>query len=401
MNDLSCDVLVAGGGVAGTAAAIAAARSGADTILVESESYLGGIGCAGMFQYICGLYLNGKDFPLETLNTGFVRELETLLKKSAPVPSVRKIGQVFVLPYSSKTLSNSLAGLCAAEKRIILLLQHAAVEVNADDQRIKAVTVRGSDRTMVVNARAVVDCTGEGTIAAVAGADFELAPPRERQLAGFVIHIKGLKNADETLSVKVPYHLAQAVQQKKLSPLSRFTVFTLGTTPEEGYCKLSLESGGDSERTEWAKKEASALIAYLASVLPPFKNASIAETSPKILEREGRRIQGDYILTEEDVLTAKKFTDGVVKNAWPIEEWTSERGTAYRYVPQGDYYEIPFRCLTVKGFKNLLCAGRCISVSHAAFGSTRVMGTCIALGEQAGTAAAYFSKNGRYPVSTR
>ncbi len=399
MSKLSCDVLVVGGGVAGTAAAVAAARSGADTILVESESYLGGTGSTGIFQHMCGLYLNGDDFPQETLNDGFVREIEERLKQYVPAAvHVQKIGQVFVLPYAPKQLSPVLLSLCAAEKRLMVYLKHAATDVHADQQTVGRVTIQGEGWTRVIIPKTVVDCTGDGNVAAAAGAVFELTPPPERQLAGFIVHISGLQDADETLSVKVPYHLAQAVLQKKLSPTSRFTVFTLGTNPDEGYCKMSLESGGGADRTEWAKKEASAMIAYLANVLPSFRNASIDETSSKILEREGRRIHGVYMLTEEDVLAAKKFTDGIVKNAWPIEEWSSKRGTTYRYVPRGDYYEIPFRCLTVRGFNNLLCAGRCISVSHAALGSTRVMGPCMSLGEQAGLAAAYFSRNGRYPA---
>jgi hypothetical protein len=106
------------------------------------------------------------------------------------------------------------------------------------------------------------------------------------------------------------------------------------------------------------------------------------------------------MLTEEDVLTARKFPDAIVRNAWPVELWDRSKGTLYRYVPRGDYYEIPFRCITVKGISNLLTAGRCISVSHAALGSTRVMGTCMALGDQAGRAAAYYVRNGEYPENT-
>ena len=117
----------------------------------------------------------------------------------------------------------------------------------------------------------------------------------------------------------------------------------------------------------------------------------------RVLDREGRRIRGEYTLTKEDVLSAAKFPDGVVRNAWPIELWDRSKGTVYKYVPAGDYYEIPFRCLMVRDVPNLLTAGRCISVTREALGSTRVMGTCMALGEAAGKAAAYWVKNGKYP----
>jgi hypothetical protein len=101
------------------------------------------------------------------------------------------------------------------------------------------------------------------------------------------------------------------------------------------------------------------------------------------------------------VLLARKFSDGIVKNAWPIELWYRLKGTVYKYVPRGDYYEIPLRCLMVRNIANLLTAGRCISVTHEALGSTRVMGACMALGDQAGKAAAYRVKNGKYPENVK
>jgi hypothetical protein len=139
------------------------------------------------------------------------------------------------------------------------------------------------------------------------------------------------------------------------------------------------------------------MLACLSRSLPAFREARIDGASLKVLDREGRRITGAYTLTEDDILSARKFHDGIVKNSWPIELWDKAKGTVYRYLSRGDYYEIPLRCLVVKGIANLLTAGRCISVTHAALGSTRVMGTCMALGEQAGLAAAYHIRNGKYP----
>jgi hypothetical protein len=110
--------------------------------------------------------------------------------------------------------------------------------------------------------------------------------------------------------------------------------------------------------------------------------------SPGVVDREGPRIRGEYTLTADDVLNGRKFPDGVVKNAWPIELWDQERGPSYQYLEPGDYHEIPLRCLEVRGISNCWCAGRCISATHEALGSTRVIGTCISLGEEAGRQAA-------------
>jgi hypothetical protein len=161
---------------------------------------------------------------------------------------------------------------------------------------------------------------------------------------------------------------------------------------------MSLDGEDTTDRDERALRNSHDLLAYLGQVVPAFRNARITDMTLKVLDREGRRIIGDYMLTEEDIVTARKFPDAIVRNAWPIELWNPALGTLYKYVPRGDYYEIPFRCITVKGITNLLTAGRCISVSHTALGSTRVMGACMALGEQAGRAAAHFIRNGEYPV---
>ena len=397
MRNFSCDVLVVGGGVAGTSAAIAAARNGACTLLVEREAYLGGTGYAGMFQHICGLYLNGEEFPKETLNSGITREIVALLKKKSPRTMERQIGQVYVLPYDCNSLQSVLASLCAAEKKLSIMRESVVQSVSSRQGKVMAVTAETGGQQLTIAASMVIDCSGNGDVAAYAGAAHELTPSDERQPAGYVIHLKGLSNPEETLPIKIPYHLAQAVQRGLLPPLTRLTTFSIGDTLEEGYCKMSVEGEDGPERNERARKDAALMLDYLAEVLPALKCARIAGTSLKVLDREGRRVCGEYTLTEQDIISARKFPDGAVKNAWPIELWNASKGTSYQYVPRGDYYDIAFRCMIVKGFYNLLCAGRCISVTHAALGSTRVMGTCMALGEYAGQAAAYHVNYGKYP----
>ncbi len=429
----NCDVLVAGGGVAGTLAAVAAARCGARTILVEKEKILGGTGTLGLLQYICGLYLNGGTIPTETLNHGLADEIISILNKFSPQLSVRKIGKVFVLPYLISDLKYALNSLCQQEANLTVLLDTAAVSVVKENGNIVEVAVHYSGRVQKISPKVVIDCTGNGDISAMAGADFELSPPDEIQLAGYNILIKGICAQDGMLPVKVPYYLAQAVKEGVLPPSFRFSTYSPGTVPDEGYLKLSVVNVPPhpdplpicSSPINWGtaapinrgtttlgrgQGEGDAVKAhqYLAGRLSPFRDSYIAETSAGVMEREGRRICGEYTLSEEDVLTGRKFPDGVVKNSWPVEIWDKNKGPVYKYIKSplppfekggvgGDYYEIPFRCLKVKGISNLLCAGRCISVSHAALGSTRVMGICMALGEQAGYAAAHRAKNGSYP----
>lgn len=397
MKQSGCDVLVVGGGVAGTLAAVAAARSNVRTILVEKESFFGGLGYAGMFQSICGLYLNGESFPDETLNAGIVREVVDRLHKISPEKKVLKMGNVFVLPFLREALQSLLLDLCAAEQNLDVRNRSSATSVTMQSGKIEGVVFSRSGEEQSVKPAVVIDCSGDGVVASLAGGECDLAPTSERQLAGFTLHVKGLKDPDELLAIKVPYYLAQAVKEGKFASPLQFTTFSLGDAPDEGYCKISVADHEKNDREEKARKDAEEVHHYLSQVLPAFKDSSITETSPYVLEREGRRVRGDYTLTEEDVLSGRKFEDGIVKNSWPIELWDRKKGTIYKYLQTGEYYEIPFRCLIVKGVSNLLTAGRCISVSHEALGSTRVMGACMALGEQAGRAAAHWVKHGKFP----
>lgn len=395
MKTTQADVLIIGGGVSGAAAAVAAARQGMSTCLIEKEGIIGGIGYFGLLRHICGLYLNKDSTPAGTLNKGMAEEIVSLLKKLSPENKVKKIGRVYVLPYSRESLRSVFNTLFNAESNLQVYLNTTVVSVKKTGKEIAGVTVENSGNNYYIVPGVVIDCTGNGEVSVMAGADFDISTPEELQLAGYVLRIKGLEDYDETLQIKVPFYLAEAVEKKVLSSYLRFSTLTPGDTPDEGYLKISMIID-DTKSKEQAVSEALSVHRYLSERIEQFKHSYVAGTSQAVMQREGRRIRGEYTLTEEDILTARKFPDGIVKNSWPIEIWDRNKGTIYKYVPKDDYYEIPFGCLKVKGFNNMLCAGRCISVSHTALGSTRVMGACISLGEQAGIAAARKISGGNY-----
>ncbi len=397
IKNVPVGILVVGGGVSGTAAALASARSGVPTALMERETFLGGAGYAGLLRHICGLYLNRGPFPEETLNPGIVREVVGHLHDLSPHLVVKKIGLVYVLPYSREDLRNVFNSLCNSEPLLSVYDATTAIAVEKSGPHIGKVLAGHAGTIYNIIPEIVIDCSGSGAIAAMAGASFELAPYEQVQLAGYTIRLTGIKGNDESLAIKVPYYLNEAVRKNMLPSAVMFTTYSPGDAPDEGYCKMSLDSAEGDERERDAEKNSTLVHHYLADTLPEFRDSAIVETSLRVMEREGKRISGEYILTESDVLSASKFDDGIVRNSWPIELWDKNKGTVYKYVKAGDYYEIPFRCIKVRDIPNLLCAGRCISVSHEALGSTRVMGTCMALGEQAGLAAAFMVKQGRYP----
>jgi len=138
-----------------------------------------------------------------------------------------------------------------------------------------------------------------------------------------------------------------------------------------------------------ARRQTQDLVRFLISDIAGFEHAYLQQTAAQIGVRESRRIRGEYTLTAEDVLGARKFPDGIARCAYPIDIHSpTGSGTVIREVPEGDYYEIPYRCLAPLGVDNLLVAGRCISATHEAQASLRVMPQCFAMGEAAGLAAA-------------
>jgi hypothetical protein len=388
-EQIECEVLVAGAGVSGIAASIKAAREGASTVLIEKNSFPGGTGITGLHRFICGLYSNTADIPHNTLNEGIASEICFMLQELFPEKTPLRMGKVYVLPFTATNLMAVLRSLSEKEKRLKIYYNTRVVSAKTENNAIVSVTIQKSNKNFNIIPRVVVDCSGNGVIIKLSGARYRITPLDQRQLSGYTFRVKGLKNVNDILAVKVPYYLAKAVEQKKMPFYLKFTTFTAGDAEDEGYCKLNMPPAGIMESEKQAKKDALLVHTYLAKVLPVFNKSYIVEMSPEVVEREGLRLYGEYTLSADDVINARKFPDGIVKSAWPIELWNQQKGVRYRYLSPGNYYEIPLRCLISKDIANLYCAGRCISVTPEALGSTRVMGICISLGERAGYEAAH------------
>lgn len=380
-------LLVAGAGVAGCCAAIAAARQGVRTLLVETGQFPGGVARTALIQHICGLYLNSDGPPEETMNSGLCREIEQMVMEREPGTRPIRMGRVYLLPCSGERLARLLHSLVLAEPHITMLTGSSVAGAEMEADLLKRVVVESPDGRRVINVSAAIDCTGDASLASLAGAELLESPPEERQLAGFSASVSGV-SVDETLSIKVPYFCARWVEQGLLPAAMRFTTFTPSHIPGEGVLKSSVDCCGAPESRETARHDMERLLELLRKEMSQFVSAVAEAISPAVAEREGGRVAGEYILQRDDLLSARKFDDGVVKGAWPMEFWDRQRGPQYQYPPRGEYYEIPLRCLKARGIANLLIAGRCISASSDAIASTRVTGICMALGEQAGIAAA-------------
>jgi hypothetical protein len=133
------------------------------------------------------------------------------------------------------------------------------------------------------------------------------------------------------------------------------------------------------------RRRAGAIAAFLRREVPAFAAAFVSHVAPQVGVRESRRLVGRHRLTRADVLGGRRFDDGVARAAWPIELWREgTAGAHYEYLADGDWYDIPLRCLQPEGIEGLVAAGRCLSGTSEALGSARVIGTCLATGEAAG-----------------
>jgi glycine/D-amino acid oxidase-like deaminating enzyme len=396
---VSYDVVVVGGGAAGLAAAVSAAGRGARTALVERYGFLGGMATAGMVGTICGLYRTAMDDPPEPLNEGlpltFARRLAAMPGCDKPV----RRGRTFVLPYTPFAFACLADELTAAAPGLDVYLHAYLVDVATSAGRVETLRVATWERTRLLEARAVVDASGDAVLAQQAGAATETPPADVRQLPSMVFVLQGVDGEALAPGPRVALlRTLAAAERDGLLPAGASNL-VLGPSPQPGevLCKLALDgilAAGAGRRDaltaaeQEGRRRARALVEFLRTV-PAFARAFVSHAAPQVGVRESRRVIGRYALTREDVLAGRRFDDGVARADWPIELWQAgHRGPRYEYLEDGLTYEIPLRSLRARDVENLFVAGRCISATHEALGSARVIGTCLATGEAAGIAAA-------------
>jgi len=383
----ACEILVVGGGVAGVPAAVAAARAGNHVVLVEKADFLGGSGVTALHRHICGLYPNGTAEPKDTLNPGLQREIVFKLGMLSSSGQPIQMGRVWALPFKPAHFRVVYESIVSDEQNLTVHFSSKVESLAREGNCITGANVHTPGAFVELHPTAVIDATGSGEIIRLSGAQFELTPESERQLAGCTIHIDNIEGCRELLGVKIAWALS------RLPPLQRrnlplFAGFYPGPGSKSGLCKFSLQAADSRLDEADLAKRLARLHTLLADLLPELAHSRVLAHSPR-MDREGIRLAGEWEIDETSLLSARKFTDGVVRSAWPIEFWDPiSASPSYAYPPDTDYGEIPRRCLKSRSITNLFASGRCISASSRALAATRVMGTCMALGEAAGREAA-------------
>ena len=374
----TCDIAVVGAGTSGVVAALTAARQGARVVLVEATDRIGGLAIHGLHRFVCGLFHTGGSRPSELPAGKTTYDFCRRLAGGDPTELAVRRGRVWLLPFAGGAALEACAGeLVAREPNIRLHLRERAVRaVRNGDQLAEIELASGT----VLKAKAAIDCTGSAALCRLAGAQVDW--PVHPALAGYGFEVA---DVDESmsgplgLSLAVPYLVRQEAAVGRLAAHLAYTTWEPSTVPGQGWIKLALPVADVSQ----AREQADAVWRVLGKA-PAFARARILRHLTAPLARETGHLRGAYVLTEEDVRSARDFADAVVRNAWPIERWEENQGVTYRYLPDGQTHGIPLRCLQPQnGPANLLCAGAAISAEPAVAAAIRVMGVCMALGEAA------------------
>ncbi len=390
----SFDVAIIGGGSAGIAAAVSAARRGARTILIERHGQAGGMGTASLVHTFCGLYRLRRELGAVLANPGFATEMAERMIAATGLGPVR-MGRVDVLPQHPVEFARIADELVSAETQLEFWLHSEVISVvRREDWEIQ-VAGRGGRR--LVTARALVDASGDAVVAAMLGVDAEMveSPRLQRPAYVFGIHLTGVLGTEERL--ETAGLMMEGIREGCVPREAMGMTFRSSGREHEAFGTLDLAGGldydpldsGSLTRLEMeGRSTAARTVAWLAGRSEIWKGATISHWPARAGVRESRRWIGEQVLTGADLLAGKRFVDEIALATWPMEFRENARGPKLRF-PDGDRPAgIPLGCLKPLGIERLFVAGRCISTDHDAQASIRVMGTCFATGEAAGRAAA-------------
>ncbi len=417
-HELTCDVLVAGGGAAGVPCALAAARCGAQVILCQDRPVLGGNASSEVRMHIVGA--NGTGW----FDRG--KELETEAREGGIIEEIRLENCVRNPQRSASMFDLILYEMCRAEPSLTLLLNTTVTGVEMRGAQILAAIAerQSTEDRFRIQAGAFVDCTGDGRLGVEAGAAFMEGRESQEQ---FGETLAGSEADRYRLGSTI---LLQARKHNRPMPFAppnwarRFSKQDLSLrlyqphgeeNPTNEYGYWWAEWGGTLDTIKDNEKIRDELLSIAMGIWDHVKNGPADaqdagdpfQASHWALEwigflpgkRESRRFVGQHVLTEQDVLSSREFPDAIAFGGWPLDLHPPEGVDAVDQPPCQQtatpyLYDIPLRCCVARDISNLMFAGRNLSATHVAFSSTRVMATCAVIGQGVGTAAAYAVRAG-------
>ena len=416
-------MLVVGGGNAGCAAAIAAARHGARTMLVERYGFLGGTATASMVGPWMTFHSGEK-----RIVGGIAQEMvERLMRLGASPGHIHDASDYVptITPFDPE-VHKALLFEMMEEAGVHLLLHSWVLDALTEDETVVGARFATVGGLREYRATTVIDSTADAYVAASAGVPTQQGDARGRvqpaslmfrmshvdlsKLSTYVrMHPEQMRTSLKAHERRAPALTAvaglydlwnQAREDGDVDIPRELVSFFISPYPDEVTINMTRVTDidpldpDDLTRAEMlARKQVMQLVAFFVKRVPGFEHARLAATGSQVGIRESRRIVGRYTLTAADVLAARHFDDAIARSAYPIDIHNpSGSGTHTQRLAAGTAYEIPYRCMVPINRERLLVAGRCISTTHEALASTRLTPTVMTLGQAAGTAAALAKK---------
>lgn len=400
------DVLVCGGGLAGIGAAVAAARQGARTLLIERNGFAGGFFTAVIGSAFDGFVDERTGAPVVG---GIVFEMLERMKVIQPGqgPHLRynvngdlsfvEMHPERVIPRCDPERFKRAADAILLEAGVTVLYHTQVADVLTTAGHIDAVLVSNKAGLVAIKPNVVIDCTGDGDVAAWAGAPYEKAEALQPMSLHF--RVAYLEPSFE-LRRRCAAVLLEAHQRGELGLYAGPYPATF--SDRDVYFNATRTPGDNTDPADWTRAEiqgrrdAWQMFELWQAALPEFADAYFMTSGPVAGARESRRIVGDYMLTGADVRLGRRHDDVVVLGAWRLDRHPPDK-PGYHDIPWTPPYDIPYRTLLPQGVENLLVAGRCHSATSEALASSRVTATAMGMGQAAGLAAAAAVASGVSP----
>ena len=389
------DLIVVGGGFAGTCAAMEAARHGKNVLLVDKYNCLGGTAQGGLVLPFMPYSTReeGNDRPL----TGdLFLEIIDGLDQLGGLGANRKC-------FDEEILKIVLQRMCL-KYGVELLFNTTVIGAEVKDGKILSLSAWGKSRALTLTADNYIDATGDAELSVLAGASYQLGREEDNLCQPMTLSFRvggvDIPTAREHRQMLNERYLQWQAEGKITNP--RENVLLFATCHDTVYhfnttrvVKLDPTDPVEVTKAELIAREQVFEMMELLKTVPGYENAFLQSTALQIGIRESRMVEGLYKLTVEDLKGLARFPDAIAVANYDIDIHNPEgSGTSHYYFKPGDWYEIPYRCLVPKGFTNMLVAGRCISSTHEAQASYRIMPYCAELGQAAGAAVAVAMENG-------